>query len=108
MSCDPLLINSIVQQLQPAGDIRSRAMFGEYALYCNDKVVALICNNTLFVKVTEGASEFLDDTHLAPPYPGSKNLLSVPKEKLQEDEWLCDFIRHTAEFLPAPKPKRKK
>lgn len=35
------------------GRIRTRKMFGEYALYCDEKVVALICDDQLFVKITE-------------------------------------------------------
>jgi TfoX/Sxy family transcriptional regulator of competence genes len=27
-------------------------MFGEYAIYCNEKVVALVCDNQVFVKPT--------------------------------------------------------
>jgi len=29
-------------------------MFGEYALYCGDKVVALVCDDQLFVKIMGG------------------------------------------------------
>jgi len=37
-------------QIQDAGDVSYRKMFGEYALYCNGNVVALVYNNQLFVK----------------------------------------------------------
>jgi hypothetical protein len=30
---------------------------GEYAIYCNGKVVALVCDNQLFVKPTEAAQD---------------------------------------------------
>jgi len=43
----------IVEQIENAGVITYRKMFGEYALYCNGKVIALICDNQLFVKPTK-------------------------------------------------------
>ena len=43
----------ILDQLRDVQLIRARKMFGEYALYCGDKVVALVCDDQLFVKITE-------------------------------------------------------
>jgi TfoX/Sxy family transcriptional regulator of competence genes len=95
----------ILDQLAPL-DVRSKAMFGEYALYCDEKVVAFICDDTLFVKPSPVANDFLDDSHLAPPYPGAKGYYAVPSDRVEEREWLQDFIERTAEVLPAPKPKK--
>ena len=53
MATDKSFVEFIADQAGDAGDITFRKMFGDYALYCNDKVVALICNNQLFVKPTE-------------------------------------------------------
>lgn len=53
-----------------AGRMAARKMFGEYALYCDDKVVALVCDNSLFVTPTdegrafEGGHEWDVLTHL--------------------------------------------
>jgi len=41
---------------------RLRPMFGEYALYYDEKVVALICDGTIFLKITPGTTEMLGDT----------------------------------------------
>jgi TfoX/Sxy family transcriptional regulator of competence genes len=101
-------VDFLQEQVQKAGVIRSRKMFGEYALYCNEKVVALICDDQLFVKPTYIAAKFLDKTHEAPPYPGSKNWLRVPEDNWDDANWLTDFIRETANILPFPKPKKKK
>ena len=38
-------------------DSISQAMLGEYVIYCNNKVVALVCDNKLFVKPTAQAAE---------------------------------------------------
>ena len=44
-------------------------MFGEYALYIDEKVVALICDNQVFVKPTAAGLEVLGEVIEAPPYP---------------------------------------
>jgi len=88
--------------------VRTRAMFGEYGLYCDEKFTALICNDTLYVKPTAIAGEFVSDDHLAPPYDGAKDHYAVPADRLDDREWLQSFIARTAAELPPPKPKKKK
>lgn len=107
MASSQAFVNSIVSQLSLAGDVRSRSMFGEYVLYCDDKVVALICDDQLFMKITPASGQYLDSSHNAPPYPGAKNSLRVPLEKLHEMEWLNSFVRDTANALPMPKKKKR-
>lgn len=95
----------ITKQIVSAGDIRLKKMFGEYCVYCNDKVVAIICDNTLFVKITEISDNFLKKTHHAPAYPGSKDYLKVPEEKLRDIEWLCGLISETEIYVNKKKIK---
>ena len=45
-------IDFLLDQLSGLPRVRARKMFGEYALYCQEKVVALVCDNQLFVKIT--------------------------------------------------------
>jgi len=85
--------------------IRTRPMFGEYGMYFDDKVVAFICDDTLFIKPS-GIE--LPGTYLAPAYPGSKDYHAVPGDLLENAEWLQQAIRDTADALPAPKPKKPK
>jgi TfoX/Sxy family transcriptional regulator of competence genes len=55
----------------------AKKMFGEYALYLDAKVVALICDDTLYVKPLPAALALLGDTDLVPPYPGAKPHIRV-------------------------------
>jgi hypothetical protein len=71
MSTNKDTVARILEQLEPL-DVRARAMFGEYGLYCDEKVVGLICGDVLYVKPTEISAEFGSDADLAPPYPGAK------------------------------------
>ena len=84
-----------------------RKMFGEYALYCEGKVVALICENKLFVKPTDAGRDFIGEVVEAPPYPGAKPSFLV-EEQLDDGEWLSRLIRITTRELPQPKPKKKR
>lgn len=99
-------VDFIADQVSGAGEIRTRKMFGEYALYCNEKVVALICDDQLFIKPTEPGLKFLDESHGAPPYPGAKDYLKVPEDKWDDREWLADFIKASADVLPVIKKKK--
>ncbi len=100
-------VTAILDTLAPL-DVRARAMFGEYGLYCDETFTALICNDTLYLKPTAIAGEFLDDGHLAPPYDGAKDHYAVPADRLEDRDWLQAFVSRTAAELPPPKPKRAK
>ncbi|MCJ0903746.1 TfoX/Sxy family protein [Rhodococcus sp. ARC_M6] len=97
----------ILEQLEPL-DVRARAMFGEYGLYCDEKIVGLICGDLLFVKPTKVSGEFVSMAELAPPYPGAKDYYRVPREGLDDVEELQAFIQRTADALPLPKKKSPK
>lgn len=101
-------VDKIVENSSQGNDIRTRKMFGEYAIYCYDKVIGLICDEDLFIKITNITDKFLDESHNAPPYPGAKNFRKVPKEKIEDSDWLSDLARQTANLVPKPKPKKKK
>ena len=100
-------IEFIVDQMANAGDIAYKKMFGEYALYCDGKVVALVCNNQLFVKPTGAGRSFIGEVVESPPYKGAK-LYFLVEDKFEDREWISNLIRVTAHELPEPNPKKKK
>lgn len=97
----------IVDQLENAGDITSRKMFGEYAIYCDGKVTALVCDNQLFVKPTEAGRSFIGEVVEAPPYPGAKMSFLI-EDGFENRDWISNLVRITAKELPEPKSKKKK
>ncbi|MFH2107763.1 MAG: TfoX/Sxy family protein [Chrysiogenia bacterium] len=107
MASDKIFIEFIARQMENAGFISHRQMFGEYVIYCNNKVVALVCDNKLFVKPTAGGRAYIGDVVEAPPYPGAK-LCFLIGDAYEDQEWLSGLIRITAQELPLPKPKWKK
>jgi TfoX/Sxy family transcriptional regulator of competence genes len=107
MSSDLSYVEFVVDQIKDAGEIAYRKMFGEYAVYCNAKVIALICGNQFFVKPTEGGRSFIEDVVEAAPYPGAKDYFLI-EDQIEDREWICRLVRITADGLPEPKLKRKK
>ena len=106
MASDQDFVDFLVDQMGDVGVVRSKKMFGEYALYCGDKVVALVCDNQLFVKPTEAGRAFIGDPVEAPPYPGAKNSFRID-DAFEDRAWISELVRITAKELPAPKPKTK-
>ncbi len=107
MGSNPDFVQFVVDQLADVGDISYRKMFGEYALYSEGKVVALICDDKLFVKPTDAGRDFIGDVVEAPAYPGAKDSFLI-EEQLDDRDWLGRLIRITTEALPQPKPKKKR
>jgi len=106
MASDQSFVEFVVDQMGAAGQISYRKMFGEYAVYCDGKVVALICDNQLFVKPTEAGRSHIGNASEAPPYPGAKMYFLI-EDAYEDSEWISDLIRITAQQLPLPKPKKK-
>jgi TfoX/Sxy family transcriptional regulator of competence genes len=104
MASDEVFIEFIAEQMENAGFISYRKMFGEYAIYCNNKVVALVCDNKLFVKPTAGGRAYIGNIVEAPPYPGAK-LYFLIEDAYENREWLGGLIKITAQELPLSKPK---
>ncbi|HDR9163429.1 TPA: TfoX/Sxy family protein [Burkholderia vietnamiensis] len=95
-------VDFIVEQSALAGTVSARKMFGEYGIYCDGKMVALVCDDRLFVKPTPDGHAFLGACEQAPPYPSAKPHLVVAGERWDDREWLSTLIRITAAQLPMP------
>ncbi|OGI08038.1 MAG: competence protein TfoX [Candidatus Margulisbacteria bacterium GWF2_35_9] len=107
MASELSFVEFIVDQIDSVTPITFRKMFGEYAVYSGNKVVALICDNRLFVKQTGGGRAFIGKVTEAPAYQGAKPSFLI-EDKFEDREWLSELIRITADEVPEPKPKKKK
>src|SRR5947199_4578114 len=108
MASKQATVDFIIEQIAEAGVIRSQKMFGEYALYFNEKVVAFVCDDQLFVKPTQAGRTFIETIDERPAYPGSKLYFYISGDLWEDRQWLTELIAVTAEELPLPKPKKKK
>lgn len=107
MASDPNFVDFIVEQIDNAGAISAKKMFGEYALYSGEKLFALICDNKLFIKPTQAGRVFIGEVVEAPPYPGAKPSFLI-EDKIEDRTWLSELVKLSVEELPLPKPKKKK
>ena len=87
--------------------LTARKMFGEYALYLDGKVVALVCDDQLFVKLTPGAQTALPGSPTGQPYPGARLHLLV-SDALDDPVGTIAALKAVAAERPAPKPKTRR
>jgi len=99
-------VEYVCDQISDAGRITYRKMFGEYGIYCDEKLIGLICENQFFVKKTNAGVSLIPDCEEAAPYPGAKPCLLI--ESVDNRVLMKDLISATYRELPAPKPKKKK
>jgi TfoX/Sxy family transcriptional regulator of competence genes len=101
-------VDFVLEQLTEAGNCSARKMFGEYAIYRGDKIVALFCDDQLFIKPTDAGKAFIGKVTEAPPYPGAKSWFLITGDRCEDGEWLSELVQRTWNELPAPKPKAPK
>jgi TfoX/Sxy family transcriptional regulator of competence genes len=105
MASDPGFVQHVCDQIRHVGEVSHRKMFGEYGVYVGTKLVALVCDDRLFLKPTDEGRALLKQPIEAPPYPGAKPYLLLD-EHLDDSELLSMLFRATEAALPIPK-KRK-
>lgn len=101
-------VDFLMDQIARAGRVSAKKMFGEYAIYCGGKVVALVCDDQLFLKPTVAGRTLVGKVREGSPYPGAKPHFVIDGDLWEDADWMADLIRATAKELPAPKPKPKK
>ena len=109
MACNSDFVQYIVDQCAGAGEISVRKMMGDYCIYCNGIIFGLICDNNLFIKVTEAGKAVLEEVVLRPPYEGAKDYFYIAD--VDNPDYLAAIIKATLPELPLPKtstrPRRK-
>lgn len=108
MATRPETIEAILARTGDTVELHPRKMFGEYGLYLGDRMVASVCDDTLFVKDLPSCREILGEVPTRPPYPGAKPQLEIPREVQDREGLLADLFRTLARLLPAPSPRTAK
>jgi TfoX/Sxy family transcriptional regulator of competence genes len=107
MASETNFVDFVLEQIKNSGEISAKKMFGEYAIYADEKLFGLICDNKLFIKPTNSGRKFIGNVVEASPYEGAKPSFLV-EDKIEDSEWLSELVRISLNELPAPKPKKKK
>ena len=105
MASDQSFVTFVCDQMAGAGEISFKKMFGEYAVYCGGRMIALICDNKLFIKPSVWAQTGLAGVQMAPPYPQAKPCYWIV-DGLDDAVWLSKVAAATAREMPLPKPKK--
>jgi len=107
MASDQKFVDFVLDQIDIAGQISFKKMFGEYALYFDTKLFALVCDNKLFIKPTLSGRAYIGDVVESSPYPGAKPSFLI-EEKLEDRDWLKKLVKITVNELPEPRTKKKR
>lgn len=93
-------LDFVIDQIKNQDLVRFKKMFGEYALYYDEKVVALICDNELYIKNTEEGKRLAEekDLEFAPPFPGAKDWILIGDD-VEDREFLNEIIEITRDEL---------
>lgn len=106
MASDKEFVDFVLDQIENAGEITARKMFGEYGVFSDGKIFALICDNKLFIKPTQAGRAFIKDVVEAPPYQGAKPSFLI-EDKIEDREWLSELVRISLKELHEHQPIKK-
>ena len=98
----------ILEHLGLPGRFSVRPMFGEFAVYADGKVVGLICDDQLFVKIMPESGALADRCEPGSPFPSAKPYYRVPEELIAGDGSFPGLLLRMAVMLPFPKAKGAK
>jgi TfoX/Sxy family transcriptional regulator of competence genes len=105
MATDTGFIDYVTEVAHLGARLTHRKMFGEYALYVDERVVAFACDGSLFVKPSAAAARLAPDLPLGPPYPGAKDYV-IADALLDDADALRRLLLETAALMPPPKPPK--
>ncbi len=89
--------NYVKENLDMISPIEIKKMFGDYAVYYKNNVVALLCDNQFFLKPTKKTREMIDNIVMQPPYPKAKNYFLI--ENIEDKQFMAELILTTYKEL---------
>jgi TfoX/Sxy family transcriptional regulator of competence genes len=104
MSTDQSFLDHVLDCLSPLPGVSHRRMFGEYALYLDGRVVALLCDNRIFLRPAPGTQSLTAALETGFPYPGAK-LHAIGDALLDDPAQLIRILQVLARELPLPRQK---
>ncbi len=108
MATDAKTMEVLLESLDGIPTIRTRNMFGEYAVYVEDKVVGFVCDDRLLLKITDASKTLVRTQATSKPYPSARDYYHIDENDWDDREYMTRLITATADSLPAPKPKKRK
>lgn len=84
--------------------LSAKKMFGEYGIYLDGKMVALVCDDSVYLKPTVATAADTADLPFAPPYPQARPHPQADA-LLDDPPRLRALLLATAAALPIPTRK---
>lgn len=107
MATNVSFVEYLTDQAHLGARLAYKRMFGEYALYLDGKVVALVCDDSLFVKPVPATRQLAQSLPQRPPYPGAKPHV-VADAWLDEPERLRTLLLAVGEAVPESRTGKKR
>ena len=104
MACNSDFVQYIIDQCSGAGELAVKKMMGDWCVYCDGILFGLICDNNLYVKVTEPGRAVLKEVVLRQPYEGARDYFYI--SDVDDREYLSEPIKTTIPALPKPKAQK--
>lgn len=95
MATDKQTAQTLLAKIAGVADARMRPMFGGYVIYVDEKVIGQFDEDQLFIKTTPFGEQYAPELERQSPYPGAKPAFIVPPERLEDADWLREFITGT-------------
>lgn len=105
MASSQEFVDFVTGQFAEDCGVTHKKMFGEFGLFSGGKMFAMVCDDRLLVKPTEGGRVWIGEVVEAPPYPGAKPCFLIGDE-IDDGDWLSELARITTKELPLPKRRK--
>ena len=103
MACTSDFIEFVCSQLEGAGMVRARKMFGDYCIYVDEKPIILACDNIVYIKKHDAIAELMKDAECGFPYDGAKEHYILDIDHSSEARRVVSLLETVTDY-----PKKKK
>lgn len=106
MASSDEFVQYVVEQLDKAGPVVAKKLFGEYGLWLHGKFFGTVEDNQFYIKATKAGKMLMPGAVLTAPHGGVPGSYAV--EALEDRDFLRELVLATWEELPAPRAGKKK
>lgn len=105
MASNKEYIDFVCTQLEGAGNVRARKMFGDWCIYVDEIPVILACDNICYVKKLPELESLMSGAECGIPYPGAKEHYILDIEHRGE---MLPVVRKLIDILPLYQKKKNR
>lgn len=103
MACTAEYIQFVCTQIEGAGAVRARKMFGDWCIYVDEKPVVLACDNICYVRIHPVIANLMADACRGIPYEGAREHYILDVDHRSE---AVEVIRTLLPVIPYPKKNK--